>query len=213
MSRANKWFVLADGIAREVITADITRYLGNDALVWPGMGVGEHDGQRGYWITAYRTLTSAMIEDLQANSRRWEQERLSGASRKEYQNSRTNADRIPLGPSPRTIYPPAGSYDHQSAPSGFSRYEPQTSFREDGDRYSTVITTNASVQPGYRVYSAAVPRAEPGLHGLHPLQSPTAFHGPPPAVTAPSRSVKFFESRQLLNKVQFGSYSWLLHCI
>jgi hypothetical protein len=75
MSRANQWFVPGDGIAREVITADIQRYLGPDALVRPGVGTGEYQvritsapshvmnltckqGQSGYWITAYRTLTS-----------------------------------------------------------------------------------------------------------------------------------------------------------
>jgi hypothetical protein len=42
MSRANQWFVPGDGIAREVITADIQRYLGPDALVRPGTGTGEY---------------------------------------------------------------------------------------------------------------------------------------------------------------------------
>ena len=43
MSRANQWFVPGDGIAREVITADIQRYLGPDALVRPGPGTGENE--------------------------------------------------------------------------------------------------------------------------------------------------------------------------
>lgn len=34
--RQNEYFVPRDGIDREVITADICRYLGNDALVRPG---------------------------------------------------------------------------------------------------------------------------------------------------------------------------------
>jgi hypothetical protein len=34
--RSNEYFVPKDGIDREVITADICRYLGNDALVRPG---------------------------------------------------------------------------------------------------------------------------------------------------------------------------------
>lgn len=42
MSRANQWFVPGEGIAREVITADIQRYLGPDALVRPGTGTGEY---------------------------------------------------------------------------------------------------------------------------------------------------------------------------
>jgi hypothetical protein len=42
-SRSNYWFVPGDGIAREVITADIQRYLGPDALVKPGAGTGEYE--------------------------------------------------------------------------------------------------------------------------------------------------------------------------
>ena len=68
MSRANQWFIPSDGIAREVITVDIARYLGPDALVRPGTGTGEHQGQPGYYITAYRTLTSEMIQDLEMDS-------------------------------------------------------------------------------------------------------------------------------------------------
>jgi hypothetical protein len=35
-ARTNEYFVPKNGIDREVITADICRYLGNDALVRPG---------------------------------------------------------------------------------------------------------------------------------------------------------------------------------
>ncbi|EUC27669.1 hypothetical protein COCCADRAFT_49060, partial [Bipolaris zeicola 26-R-13] len=109
MSRANQWFVPGEGIAREVITADIQRYLGPDAL-----------GQPGYWITAYRTLTSQMIQDLKMDSQRWQQERQPGetgrggshspqvrttkvsagpnASLVAYQDSRTHAARQHWGP-------------------------------------------------------------------------------------------------------------------
>jgi hypothetical protein len=80
MSRSNQWFVPGEGIAREVITADIQRYLGPDALVRPGSGTGDFEvrhsvaveqmrsrrltgkqGRPGYWITAYRTLTSVRL--------------------------------------------------------------------------------------------------------------------------------------------------------
>ncbi|KAG9388930.1 hypothetical protein A1F94_001823 [Pyrenophora tritici-repentis] len=120
MSRANQWFVPGDGIAREVITADIQRYLGPDALVRPGTGTGEYQGQPGYWITAYRTLTSQMIQDLKMDSQRWQQERQPGetgrggshspqvrttkvsggpnASLVAYQDSRTHAARQHWGP-------------------------------------------------------------------------------------------------------------------
>ncbi|KAF2003945.1 hypothetical protein P154DRAFT_63253 [Amniculicola lignicola CBS 123094] len=122
MSKANMWFVPGEGIAREVITADIQRYLGPDALVKPGVGnAGEYEGRPGYWITAYRTLTSAMIQDLKLDSGRWQEEqqgRLQSGrggspytrdhkvSRQpdtslvaQYQDSRTHAARQHWGPS------------------------------------------------------------------------------------------------------------------
>ncbi|CAN9346326.1 unnamed protein product [Alternaria alternata] len=53
MSRANQWFVPGDGIAREVITADIQRYLGPDALVRPGTGTGDAAAAApGYYIAS-----------------------------------------------------------------------------------------------------------------------------------------------------------------
>ncbi|KAK4153705.1 hypothetical protein C8A00DRAFT_15087 [Chaetomidium leptoderma] len=75
-ARQNEYFVPRDGIDREVITSDICRYLGNDALVRPGT-YDSPDGRatQGYFITAYRNLTSAMIQDLKSDSARWEQER------------------------------------------------------------------------------------------------------------------------------------------
>ncbi|KAI2622088.1 hypothetical protein GGS21DRAFT_541612 [Xylaria nigripes] len=75
--RQNEYFVPRDGIDREVITADICRYLGNDALVRPGTYENPENGQviQGYYINAYRNLTSAMIQDLKADSSRWDLER------------------------------------------------------------------------------------------------------------------------------------------
>ncbi|KAJ5191657.1 uncharacterized protein N7498_010642 [Penicillium cinerascens] len=66
--RQNEYFIPGDGISREVIQADICRYLGNDALVRPG----NHGGRQGFFIRAYRNLTSEMIADLKADSARWE---------------------------------------------------------------------------------------------------------------------------------------------
>ncbi|KAK2075394.1 hypothetical protein P8C59_009523 [Phyllachora maydis] len=81
-SRNNEYFVPRDGIDREVITADICRYLGQDALVRPGT-YEDNDGRviQGYYITAYRNLTTPMIQDLKADSARWEQERRGAAAR------------------------------------------------------------------------------------------------------------------------------------
>jgi hypothetical protein len=60
--RMNEYFVPRDGIDREVIQSDICRYLGNDALVRPGT-YETPDGQviQGYYITAYRNLTTASL--------------------------------------------------------------------------------------------------------------------------------------------------------
>ncbi|KAF2014587.1 hypothetical protein BU24DRAFT_463366 [Aaosphaeria arxii CBS 175.79] len=68
--RLNNWWVPGEGITRVVIQADIQRYLGPDALVKPG----ENEGRPGYWVTAYRTLTSEMINDLKLDTQRWERE-------------------------------------------------------------------------------------------------------------------------------------------
>ncbi|KAH6674929.1 hypothetical protein B0J14DRAFT_24379 [Halenospora varia] len=83
-ARTNEYFVPKDGIDREVITADICRYLGNDALVRPGNYENPQTRQiqQGYFITAYRNLTTAMIADLKADSERWDAERrATGSSR------------------------------------------------------------------------------------------------------------------------------------
>jgi hypothetical protein len=73
----NEFFIPRTGIDREVITADIARYLGNDASV--RLGTQEdprtRTRQEGYFINAYLNLTSAMIADLKADSERWEAER------------------------------------------------------------------------------------------------------------------------------------------
>lgn len=40
---ARQWFVSGEGIDRHVISADIQRYLGNDATVRPGDNQVRHD--------------------------------------------------------------------------------------------------------------------------------------------------------------------------
>lgn len=104
-ARTNEYFVPKEGIDREVITADICRYLGNDALVRPGNYENPQTRQiqQGYFITAYRNLTTAMIADLKADSERWEAERRQTASRGqpsgvEYRASTTHQSRQYYGP-------------------------------------------------------------------------------------------------------------------
>ncbi|KAL1854072.1 hypothetical protein Daus18300_011570 [Diaporthe australafricana] len=84
--RQNEYFIPRNGIDREVIAADIRPYLGNDAKVRPGTYEDKRTGRvvQGYFVTAYRNLTSAMINDLKADSVKWPQERMihSGSSRR-----------------------------------------------------------------------------------------------------------------------------------
>lgn len=117
-----EYFVPGDGIDREVITADITRYLGNDALVRPGTFVNKEDGRamRGYFITGYRNLTSEMIADLKADSARWEQERRTMGSGAQYTPQATDPDNgmastlYPgYGPAHAPAYPNASNYPNR----------------------------------------------------------------------------------------------------
>lgn len=77
MSRQpNQWFVPGEGIARDVITANIQLYFpGLDAVVRPGSGTGEYEGLTGYWTTLPRALTSQEIEELKMDSQRWQREK------------------------------------------------------------------------------------------------------------------------------------------
>ncbi|KXH53204.1 transcription factor RfeG [Colletotrichum salicis] len=140
--RSNEYFVPRDGIDREVITADICRYLGNDALVRPGHYENPQTGQvsQGYYITAYRNLTTAMIDDLKADSARWEAERRQQAARNSsggtfasrdatallsrrsnsptagYRQSETHSARQHYGPTDSTGYPDVGRDSYESTP-------------------------------------------------------------------------------------------------
>jgi hypothetical protein len=137
--RQNEYFIPRDGIDREVITSDICRYLGNDALVRPGTYEDPNSGQSisGYYITAYRNLTTAMIEDLKADSARWEQERRAKSSRNaagvQYHHSDTYARRQRGGAADSSSYGNSrDSYDSPHTPHsgpeapGYPGYPPQS---------------------------------------------------------------------------------------
>lgn len=116
-TRGRQWFIPGDGIEREVIQSDICRYLGRDALVRPF----DDNGQRGFMITAYRTLTSQMIEDLKRDSAKFaaenRQNRARGYRPVSYDQSETYAsaydDSIPTtqGQSNYSSYPKRSQYD------------------------------------------------------------------------------------------------------
>ncbi|KAH7361177.1 hypothetical protein BKA66DRAFT_215489 [Pyrenochaeta sp. MPI-SDFR-AT-0127] len=165
MSRANQWFVAGDGIAREVITADIQRYLGPDALVRPGVGTGEYQGQPGYWITAYRTLTSPMIQDLKMDSQRWQQERTPGEAGRgvAYQDSRTHAARQHWGPSkPYDQQATADAFEQprQQSTSSRATYAPSAGYASSDAHYTTTPTAQYG-SSGYQTSASAAPRTQP----------------------------------------------------
>jgi len=166
MSRANQWFVPGDGIAREVITADIQRYLGPDALVRPGTGTGEYQGQPGYWITAYRTLTSQMIQDLKMDSQRWQQERQPGEAGRgvAYQDSRTHAARQHWGPS-KPFDHPTEAYEQPPRQAASSRTTYSSPSYASSDSHYTTTPTAAYGSSSHSAYqsapAAAAPRTQP----------------------------------------------------
>lgn len=166
MSRANQWFVPGDGIAREVITADIQRYLGPDALVRPGVGTGEYQGQPGYWITAYRTLTSQMIQDLKMDSQRWQQERQPGEAGRgvAYQDSRTHAARQHWGPTkPYDQHAAADPYEQPPRQAASSRtpYAASTGYASSDAHYTTTPTAAYGTSSYQAVPASAAPRTQP----------------------------------------------------
>ncbi|RDW66817.1 hypothetical protein BP5796_09566 [Coleophoma crateriformis] len=167
-ARTNEYFVPKDGIDREVITADICRYLGNDALVRPGNyeDPRTRQVQAGYFITAYRNLTTAMIADLKADSERWDAERRQqqnasrgtsvngisardsdGVVRKsntpivEYRASTTHQSRQYYGPTEAT---PSTGY---SQPSGSQVYDNGPQYQGAG--YGQPSTAYATPTSGY----------------------------------------------------------------
>ncbi|KAI9882976.1 MAG: diphthine synthase [Watsoniomyces obsoletus] len=144
-TRQNKYFLPGEGIRREVITADICRYLGNDALVKPG----EYEGRNGYWVTAYRALTSDMIADLKADSLRWAAESAQVDPRNvaavPYRDSQTHNYRQQFGPSssqPHTGKPPVSQQGH--------------------------MDSRGATAPGYGHYQEYPPQAGQGYPGQYP---------------------------------------------
>ncbi|KAK0390666.1 hypothetical protein NLU13_0170 [Sarocladium strictum] len=186
-NRQNEYFVPRDGIDREVISADICRYLGNDALVRPGMYENPQNGQvtHGYYITAYRNLTTAMIEDLKADSARWENERRAQNSRHtsgvSYHQSETHQSRQHYGPSetphqpdpygghdPKRAYPGSGAPGYSGAGPSYQSgpSQPQSHAYPGGGNYPGYAQSgqNPSADPRYASPSGnpMMPPPQPG---------------------------------------------------
>ncbi|KAK2797487.1 hypothetical protein FQN50_009170 [Emmonsiellopsis sp. PD_5] len=181
--RQNDYFIDGTGISREVIQADICRYLGPGALVKPG-------------------VVQEMIADLKADSARWEAERTqadrdpraSNLPASYYPSSATHSNRQQTGPTgggygpgpsaPYDNYPPnhnpyapgpnAPGANPQAYPMG---YPPATT-------YSNVPTTYASAPGDYQSSQAPVttheytygsPTAYP-YNGADPRAQPRAYN-------------------------------------
>ncbi|KAH7158224.1 hypothetical protein B0J13DRAFT_618254 [Dactylonectria estremocensis] len=155
--RQNEYFVPRDGIDREVISADICRYLGNDALVRPGHYENPQTGQvvQGYYITAYRNLTTAMIEDLKADSARWDSERRAQTSRNttgvQYRYSETHQSRQHHGPTEASY-----QQDPYARDSGF-----------DGPRYPGTGAPGYTGAAGAAYQQQAYASASGGAYGSY----------------------------------------------
>jgi hypothetical protein len=177
-TRQNEYFVPRDGIDREVISADICRYLGNDALVRPGHYENPQTGQvvQGYYITAYRNLTTAMIEDLKADSARWDSERRAQTSRStagvQYRYSETHQSRQHAGPTDNAYpsdpyardtgydgprYPGTGAPGYTGASGGYppQQQQQQAGYPAAGGGYGGFQQSQQSPPPDPRYASPA----------------------------------------------------------
>ncbi|QUC19898.1 uncharacterized protein UV8b_04139 [Ustilaginoidea virens] len=167
-TRQNEYFVPRDGIDREVISADICRYLGNDALVRPGHYENPQTGQvvQGYYITAYRNLTTAMIEDLKADSARWDSERRAQTSRNtpgvQYRYSETHQSRQHHGPTEAPFQPesyPRESFDGPRYPgSGAPGYTgASNAYQQPPPQQSYVASNGGGFNVGYQQTQQSAP--------------------------------------------------------
>jgi hypothetical protein len=75
--RQNEYFIPGAGIDSQVLAEELPRYLGNGASQRPGTYEDRETGHvvQGYYIMAYRGLTTAMLVDIKADSVKREQAR------------------------------------------------------------------------------------------------------------------------------------------
>ncbi|KAH0375364.1 hypothetical protein KCU84_g2667, partial [Aureobasidium melanogenum] len=170
------WFVPKDGINRQVISADIQKYLGNDATVRPG----KDKEIEGYWIKAYRNLTTEMINDLRMASTKWEQEQRSGR-RGAYEVSHTYRQGTDSGTNGSGSYrastnspqlgegylPPNGHVPHVTQRMPIPEMAPYDDPRRV---YGVPPHSAASVTSGF---------GDPSMYASHPPRTPANGYGPP----------------------------------
>lgn len=173
--RRNRWWIPSEGIARVVISADIQRYLGPDAVVKPGDGIDNNEGIPGYWITAPRTLTSEMIQDLKQDTQRWEMEQREAGRRGEqpnapaYEASATYRSRHYYGPTETQHSPhqPAPQPQRESRPT----YGEQPSPHYTAAPYASPSQPSPYAHTGYHNHNS-VPRTNPSPYGSQYGQPP-----------------------------------------
>jgi hypothetical protein len=177
-----RWWIPSDGIRRDVIQADIQRYLGQDALVKPGLGTGQDANRNGYWIAAYRNLTTAMVADLRSDSANFE---LLGA-RGNYQNSQIHQSRQYYGPTAENVVPVAEAQYTQptqpAAPTAQRYSQPQQPgyaatasayggygqpAQNTSPQYPTAPSTNSSSYGGPSPVNSGTQATTYGTHYTH----------------------------------------------
>ncbi|KAI1489996.1 hypothetical protein F5X96DRAFT_670116 [Biscogniauxia mediterranea] len=187
-NRQNEYFVPRDGIDREVITADICRYLGNDALVRPGNYENPQSGQiiQGYYINAYRNLTTAMIEDLKADSARWDQERRQQSASRSNTAGGTIASRDSNGVYSRSSNSPTVQYRNSDTHQSRQYYGPtEAGFQSaDGSRdpYDGAPRYPGTGSGNYTGASGFPPQQQ---YGSQPGYAQQGFASQPPQFSAP----------------------------
>ncbi|EGO51817.1 hypothetical protein NEUTE1DRAFT_50677 [Neurospora tetrasperma FGSC 2508] len=167
-ARQNEYFVPRDGIDREVITSDICRYLGNDALVRPGT-YESPDGRvtQGYFITAYRNLTSAMIQDLKADSARWEQERRAASRSGGGTGGTTHSSQHNGSTFVRSSNSPTGQREQNRGSSDYSTWKNRQREQEHYDAYARDNAMDVDYPP------------QPSAPKNPVYPPPNAYPGPP----------------------------------
>ncbi|KIW04670.1 hypothetical protein, variant 1 [Verruconis gallopava] len=192
-----RWWIPEDGIRRDVIQADIQRYLGPDAMVKPGEGRDENRGRRGYWIAAYRTFTPEMIRDLKADSANFERSGERGTPKPDrfgsrsthspdfcvgaYQDSTIHRSRQYWGPTSNS----------GSQPEQIERPQPRISEpRTHAQGSSAAYQTSAALSSGYYAQQASYPATPaPGTSSQYTLERPPVTGGEAYQYAAPSDSI------------------------
>ncbi|PWY90845.1 hypothetical protein BO70DRAFT_284110 [Aspergillus heteromorphus CBS 117.55] len=184
--RQNEYFIPGDGISREVIQADICRYLGNDALVRPG----NHNGRQGFFIRAYRNLTTEMIADLKADSSRWEADVLRRADQgyprgsyiQDYSYSQAPPNMASASYAASTIHEARPQQGGPSPPPTYSAPPPPQQFV---DPYAQPVYA-ATQSPPYPTPASYPANHSPFGSGQNPYPPPQIPYSAPsqPAVTS-----------------------------